>query len=520
MSPRHLGGLAVVLLLSAGAQPAAAQRDTTIAGQTYALVPAGTVAEALRRADGRAGLTYRNVAIAGPLSATLAGLDTVRAAVAFSDVCFLGEVLFERTVFLGPVRFERTIFAGGFSFLGASFRQDLILTAGRCRKHANGKQAAFSGRVDFAGTQFEQTASFIGARFGGAQTTFAHAGFQEGAYFEQASFAGPTSFQDVQFEGLFSAKEAEWASDASFAGARFRERTYFWQARFAGAARFDAAMVQGETAFNQAVFSGPAQFRQVQFLRPAHFQGVSFLGPASFAGSRFQGTADFFGAQFAGSAGLGALYADVLDLRQSTAAVQDLRPPEDPRAGAVDSLFTGGARLYLQGGAFDRILVHWRHLAGRLAAPAPDSADAEALVPVYAGLQQQLRGRGLRREADACRAESLDRRRRLLSWAAPERWGLLLLDATSRYGTDPRRVGLSCLIVVLACAGLYRVLGLTEGERQLTTAGCAYYSALAFLAGPPFHPPGRLRLLVVGEAVVGWLSLGLFIATAVATLGW
>ena len=57
-----------------------AARDTTIAGQTYALLPIDGLIAQLRSAPPRTRLHYTRTVFSGPLFARAAGIDTVRAA--------------------------------------------------------------------------------------------------------------------------------------------------------------------------------------------------------------------------------------------------------------------------------------------------------------------------------------------------------------------------------------------------------------------------------------------------------
>ena len=71
----RLWALCCLLLIPLGAR--AERADTTIADQTYALLPAADLLSRLQRAKGP--IHLRATAVVGPLYAPTAGLDTVRA---------------------------------------------------------------------------------------------------------------------------------------------------------------------------------------------------------------------------------------------------------------------------------------------------------------------------------------------------------------------------------------------------------------------------------------------------------
>jgi len=492
-------------------------RDTTIDGRTYAMAPAAHLVSQLQATPSGAVIEASNILLTGPFLARLAGLDTVHAHLRLEEILFAEEVNLDGVVFLGDVSCDRAQFQGGLSLLDATFHGDLILTGCHIGRHASCKRASFRGIVSFADSRFDGSASFIETAFHGDCVSFARARFEDAAYFERTRFAGPADFRDVTFQGQVSCKEASWEEGVSFAGARFSQRALFWQARFDGTVEFDSALTAGEIGFENATFAGPASFKHTVFVRPARFVETTFHDRVTFAGSRFQRDAEFYAARFASGAELRSLFAGHLDLRQVDTPFLDLRPPAgDPQSGAADSSFSADAQVFLQEANCGQLLVHWPHLAGRLA--ARDSSSPDDLAPVYATVRRQLEGRGLNPEADACRAEWLERRIRSLSWASPERYALQFFGFATRYGTDLGRLGLLALTGVLLFALLYRLLRAADGDRPLSLIDCTYLSFSTFLGRPPSHPAGAIRPLLLLQAILGWICWGLFIVTTLFLL--
>ena len=120
-----LWALCCLLLIPLGAR--ADRADTTIADQTYALLPAADLLSSLQRAQGP--IHLRATAVVGPLYAPTAGLDTVRVSFQLDDVFFLDEVTLNNVVFLGPVQGERTTVANGLSLTNAHFHSAFGLRA-------------------------------------------------------------------------------------------------------------------------------------------------------------------------------------------------------------------------------------------------------------------------------------------------------------------------------------------------------------------------------------------------------
>ncbi len=486
--------------------------DTTVAGRTYALLSATDLMAQLREA--RKPIHLREKAVTGPLYAPSVGLDTVRVALYLEDVLFFDEVNLNKVVFLAPLRGERAVFAGGLSLLGARFRDDFALRESHSARHFNFKQARFDSAVDLSAGHFAESISFIETHFGG-QARFDRCTFGAAAYFEKARFADSGNFRDAHFTGVASFKDVVWTGDAVFAGARFDQRVLFWRAHFNRAADFAAVRADGEASFNGMVCAGRADFTDFTFAQNAHFADTAF-DRAAFAGAYFRKVADFSGVA-ARTLRLKAFFNHELDLRHAVVGTLDLR-----RGANADSTFADAARIYLNQGYFDRILVRWATLRGHLA--IADSSSLAALEPTYAALRHQFLRRGLTGDAEHCQIERLEHERQALTWSEPKRWTMELWHKSSHYGTNPTRLVISILSFILLFGLIYRLgahaMRPAYGEGSPTLADCIGFSIHIFTRAGyrAWHATGHLKLLVSVEALVGWISLALLIAVVLANL--
>lgn len=511
--------LVLYLFLAQPSPGATGVRDTTIAGQTYALLPIETLAAQLRQ--GSAPLHYHHTAFAGRLEAHLAGIAEVRTPLELEDVRFLDQLVLDGVVFRAPVQGADLCFQRGLSLLGARFDAGLDLRAGEWRGPFSANQAVFAGRTRLENCHFFATSSWIGARFAGPATTLARTRFEEGAFFEEARFAGPTDLADVYFEALSSFKRTAWESEVSFAGARFKDRSFFWNASFAGPASFDDARFGGEISFNQARFARAAFFRRLTFVHPAHFDQAEFAAGADFSGTHFKRLANFSDSRAGGPLELGAFFSGDLDLRHCRAPLVDLRTPAGPPPDSLaDS--TAAALVFLQDSRCEKLLVRWDQLAGRLA--APDSSSPQNLSAVYAFLEQQFTAQGLGDDARLCRAAGLDHRRRTLPWTSPERYFLLGWWLTTGYGASLGRFFSLSAALVLGFALLYRsgrdAFQPIQGARSFTLLSCLLFSLQTFVRVGPvsWRPAGVYRLLALIQGLAGWCVWALFIAALLARM--
>ena len=485
--------------------------ETTIDGRTYAQLDA---AELLARLKTTEPIQLRATAIVGRLHAPTAGLDTVRATVDLDDVVFLDEVTLNQVVFLAPFYGERVVFSGGLSLVNTHFHNAFSLRQSQSQKHLNLKQAVFAEACIIADGDFAESSSFIEARFD-QPADFSRTRFGGPTYFEGTYFAADAGFRDAHFAGMASFKDAHWGGDAIFAGARFDQRTLFWRARFRAEADFTAIRADGEVSYAGATFTGRANFADFTFAQQAHFAGARF-GRASFAGSYFRKQADFSSVE-AQSLSLSAFFNHSLDLRHAMLGTLDLRLHSQ-----TDSTFARSAQIYLQHSYFDRVLVRWKQIRGRLA--VADSASFDALAPAYGALRHHFLRQGLEGDAEDCLFERLDRQRRAIEIIEPKRWAMELWNISSRYGTDPTRLVIFILSFILLFGLIYRLdskaMRPAYGEGSPTMADCIGFSIYTFThAGyRAWYATGRLKLLASIEALLGWISLGLLLAVALAHL--
>ena len=507
-SKRAVFALIIALTTTVGAQPSA-PTDTTIAGRNYTLLEAGALMNLLGSANDYSRLALRQTAVKGRLSSLAANLDTVRAALELADVLFLDEVLLAEVVFLGPVIFSRATFAADLSLAEAQFLQSFALRECEIRQKTNLRDARFTATADFTQSHLAGAFSCAGAHFSDA--IFAHLHCEGGAYFEDVLFTGQVDFSDARFAGVASFKTARWRAPVSFAGARFLDRSFFWQAQFA-AADFSSARFAGETSFKQAAFAQRATFANIAFAHSAHFEQARFDDGAVFDGSIFAKEAVFTGVHSDNDLLLNALFRISLDLRHLVTPSLDLRPS----ATMPDSLLGPGAQLLLQNARFQRLFSAWDHLRGHLAQP-PQQANYD-LDRVYAGLRHQFLLSGMVADARGCYIESLDRRRFHLPWTSIERCALIAFDLSSRYGTDLKRLALVALAWVALFALLYRWLLIDD--RRMPLVECLLFSLHTFfiVGAASVRPQGKVRFLVLFQALSGWLFWSLCIAVLVSFL--
>jgi uncharacterized protein YjbI with pentapeptide repeats len=508
--------VAAVILASPPLPVGADEGYTQIAGQPYRLVPIEEFVNRLVEPH-RQTVHYRATAFTGALLSSRLKSHVIDCVIDLEGVRFLGPVAFDGVVFADTVRMHNTVFEGGLSLQGTRFVEEADFTGLRAHTHANFKRAVFLGSAIFAGAQVEELGSFIGTHFTGT-STFSHARFGKTVFFEEAVFDGTADFASVNFEGISSFRDANFSGATSFAGGRFKGRADFLGARFRDTVNFDQAMFSA-LVFDRVQVGGEASFQRATFIHPARFAHTIFRAAVSFAGSIFLHHADFSSARFDGTFDLASHLDRTLDLRHSSGPALDmLLPPWQESVVRREQVFSDSARVLLQDAHYDRILVRWSDLAGRLAT-AQDEDDLDALYSVYAGLRAQFLTQGQQQDATASHVEWLERRRMQLGWAQAEWYWLQLRRVTTGYGTDLWQFACFAVTGILLFAGLYRLLyarlRAQLPQRMAPSLGCLCLSLTTFLRLLPAAPQSRspAYAIIIAQSVFAWICWGLFIAT-------
>ena len=108
------------------------------------------------------------------------------------------------------------------------------------------------------------------------------------------------------------------------------------------------------------------------------------------------------------------------------------------------------------------------------------------------------------------------------AWNEPARWGLELWRLSANYGTAPQRIIAFMLAIILLCGLAYRTASNSmrpaSGTSRPTLADCIVFSLYTFIHvnSRAWDATGKLKLLAIAEALLGWVSFGLLIAVALA----
>jgi len=482
-----------------------------------------------------------SLVIANGLDFKEQGIRKISCELRFIGVTFEGDVRVD-SMFSGSYREGSThkmTFEKDIDFRGAVFRGRVYL------------QGATFRRANFEGALFEKDVSFVEATF----TKEAYFGsWSDTEIFLKSTFRGRiTDFSGAVFEEKTSFMGAIFQTHALFMGTTFKKDAVFGGIRLLILGAWPATF-ESHADFSQARFEGKANFQDVTFEKWVAFAKVMFQ-EADFREATFQEQANFEKASFLGNTSLEGEFRSGCDLRESVSEkTVDLR----------NAIFADTAWVLLTNVDFDRMLVSWSQLKGRMYFArkgrflTPYMADTKDVTNVYIALENNFRNLGQYEDEDDCyyARKRIERKHafRDMTWH-PRTWGRPLivhplLWFTCGYGVKPssavlcagglillfsliytRRGAIELRIERGTCNGVTEDGNHCEARRVSGTEFCHHHqkqatwlrrfkNAFYFSVGTfttvgygDWHPSGKYRYWAMVEGLVGWLLLALFLVT-------
>jgi hypothetical protein len=159
------------------------------------------------------------------------------------------------------------------------------------------EQTIFEDAVDFSNVEFESYADFKADTFN-SPTNFKADVFKDSANFIGATFKDSTDFDSATFYNLAYFNYATFYSYINFNYATFNEEAHFYNATFNNLADFHYATFKDSTDFDSATFSEEAHFCPTTFNGHTIFNSTTFKNSADFDSATFNNPTDFYSTNF------------------------------------------------------------------------------------------------------------------------------------------------------------------------------------------------------------------------------
>jgi hypothetical protein len=328
--------------------------------------------------------------------------------------------------------------------------------------------SVFNGSVDFSKTTFNN------------DTEFSITIFNKPVYLSDADFNSSADFYYTSFNGTADFSRANFYSSVAFFGTNFNSSVEFLYTNFN-----DSTYLTGVSFYNSTSFQG------ANFHSSAHFGYTNFYGPVDFYETNFYSSADFTDANF---------YHYAYFRETNFYDPVGFKGPNTPENIMVDrktiELFRKSYENEARYSDADAIYYNYRVYAQRSKSLTSFSKWTDILI-------QDICGYGLRPL-------------RTLYFST-----LIILLFSVIYGGPPC-ISLSKSennkTVVKFCwkyPGIYRLSNLTGEQIMISGLDTLYFSIMTFttVGSGEWYPKDNYRKWVTLEGLLGWVMLGIFMAT-------
>lgn len=198
------------------------------------------------------------------------------------------------------ITIKNSIFEKSLNFSNVHF-ENFVSCEGATFRDVNFKGASFSNPADFYNTTFGNSANFSFANFI-YSANFDETTFGDSADFRSANFGNYVNLNDSTEESIFRvirrSADFNWASfgdGASFTETDLGDYADFTGANFGNSANFCSANFGNSANFIITNFGDFANFWGVEFGDSAHFDGANFGNYANFLNIHFTDNIEFYG---------------------------------------------------------------------------------------------------------------------------------------------------------------------------------------------------------------------------------
>lgn len=307
----------------------------------------------------------------------------------------------------------------------------------------------FKNSVDFTNTNFNDSANFLGANFNGP------------AMFSCTTFNGPADFSGTNFI------DTDFYYSARFDDVSFNSFAEFPGTKFNGYANFAGSNFNDYANFQWTIFNDGADFQWTRFNSSTYFLWTIFNEIANFD-TEFNGYTDFSRASF-NRAYFKAKFSNPVDFKGPDTS---------------ENIFTDGKTCE----TFRKFYID-----------ESKYTDADNIYYNYRVYSQQRKG-----------LVSLSKWMDIISWII------------CGYGLKPSRTLLMGAIIVgffsiiyWKGSGIYRSSGKAGKKSTVSCLDALLFSIREFttVGSGEWYPRGNFRILVTLEGLLGWVMLGIFMAT-------
>ena len=328
----------------------------------------------------------------------------------------------------------------------------------------------FKAPISFNGSTFNDSVDFSGSTFN-SSTNFTNTKFRGPVDLCDSTFNGPVDFSTLEHDGrihiyveetpglLSIYPETEFLESADFRSSTFNSFVRFDRVIFYNDVRFDLVKFNSDVSLTKSTFNGPTDFIYSSFNSPADFRESIFYGPSDFYESTFNDSLNLCGTNFNSSY---------------------LRGPKE----------------------FKEIITSEEKTCNRFREFYKNEARYTDADNIYYDYRKTVMN-----------SEKI---------TALSKWSDFLIFITCGYGVRPFRsffiggiiIGLFSIIYWQG-SGIYRFSDTNEKKSKVSFLDALLFSVREFITvgSADWYPRDNFRVLVTLEGLLGWIMLGIFMAT-------
>lgn len=232
-------------------------------------------------------------------------LKSIKSNFTIYNSIFENSIDFSNALFIKPLSFEGVQFYSNVTFIGSQFNDCTNFYGSDFKGPSDFTYATFNNISNFSDVTFNNTSDFICTNFNNMSDF--RSSFFKNTHFSMTIFNDTVDFDCATFNDLVDFSYVSFKSTANFWNAKFNTAALFSMATFSDSAYFKCATFK-DTDFGKATFNGYADFINATF-SDATFGSTTFNSAADFKRASFSdmlnlnfklnnSTADFTNANF------------------------------------------------------------------------------------------------------------------------------------------------------------------------------------------------------------------------------
>jgi hypothetical protein len=219
-------------------------------------------------------------------------LQVIESNITIKNTTFKDDVELSYIFFNNDVNFSDSTFNNSANFQGSYFNNDVDFSDSTFNNSANFQGSYFNNDVDFISSTFNNYSSFEYSTFNN-NVNFRFSTFNNSANFERSNFNNYADFWYSTFKTSADFSFSTFNNYVDFTSSTFNNYSFFGYSTFKTSAYFSEVTFNNGVDFTSSTFKTSAYFSDSTFSNDIDFSEVTFGNFADFSGATFDNSAQF-----------------------------------------------------------------------------------------------------------------------------------------------------------------------------------------------------------------------------------